>query len=557
MTNVTTMEGMFNGCTLFNKAINFTTSNLLSNITNMLAGCYNFNGGNASGVLGTGFVITDTSGITSFASLFAGNTNFNQAVTLKTSGLLNNLSNMFNGCIAFNNIIKISIMSNVTTMEGMFYGCTLFNKAINFTTSNLLTNITGMLYNCQTFNGGNGSGSVGNGFVISDTTGITSFSYLFAANTVFNQQISLTGGTGLVDVSYMFAGCTKFNNTITTINTNNVTTMEGMFRDSIIFNKAINFTTSNLLTNITGMLYNCQTFNGGNGSGSVGNGFVISDTTGITSFSYLFAANTVFNQQISLTGGTGLVDVSYMFAGCTKFNNTITTINTNNVTNMEGMFINCFIFNKPITFDTSSVTNMKSMFQNCQKFNDPSISNLVTNNVTTMESMFQGCITFNQVASITNATTVWPQNIVPAKWYTNNVTTMKSMFEGCSSFTNGNDEGSGRGYSYFTLFIPSVTTMSKMFKDCERFTQKIYLYGNSDGTNVLTDVSFMLYNCKFYNKLLSLNVINVTNFYGMFYNCSGYITRDSSNWGTMLSAPKNSIGQISWNNDVVKPMPPS
>ena len=414
-----------------------------------------------------------------------------------------------------------------------------------------------MFYNCQNFNGGNASGRNGSGFVISNTEGVTSFASLFAGNTNFNQTVTLKTSGSLNNLSNMFNGCMAFNNTISISIMSNVTTMEGMFRDCIIFNKAINFTTSNLLSNITGMLYNCQTFNGGNGSGSVGNGFVISDTTGITSFSYLFAANTVFNQQISLTGGTGLVDVSYMFAGCTKFNNTITTINTSNVTNMEGMFINCFIFNKPITFDTSSVTNMKSMFQNCQKFNDPSISNLVTNNVTTMESMFQGCITFNQVASITNATTVWPQNIVPAKWYTNKVTTMKSMFEGCSSFTNGNDDGSGRGYSYFTLFIPSVTTMSKMFKDCERFAQKIYLYGNSDGTNVLTDVSFMLYNCKFYSKLLSLNVINVTNFYGMFYNCLGYTNRDTSNWGTMINAPKNSIGQSSWNNDVVKPMPPS
>jgi surface protein len=172
------------------------------------------------------------------------------------------------------------------------------------------------------------------------------------------------------------------------------------------------------------------------------------DLSGVTDMSYMFAADSAFNQDIGSWNTGNVTDMSYMFLDASAFNQDIGSWNTSNVTDMSGMFAADSAFNQDIgSWNTGNVTDMSDMFDVASAFNQ-NIGNWNTGKVADMFGMFIDASAFNQ-------------NI--GSWNTSKVTGMSNMFNDASSF-NQNIGGWNTG---------NVTDMSDMFIDAGAFNQNI------------------------------------------------------------------------------------
>jgi surface protein len=89
----------------------------------------------------------------------------------------------------------------------------------------------------------------------------------------------------------------------------------------------------------------------------------------------MFAAATIFNQNISGWNVSGVTNMSFMFVGDSSFNQPIGSWNVSNVTTMNSMF-GSGAFNQDIgSWDVSNVTNF-SQFMYGKSFTDFSTTNL-------------------------------------------------------------------------------------------------------------------------------------------------------------------------------------
>ena len=112
-------------------------------------------------------------------------------------------------------------------------------------------------------------------------------------------------------------------------------------------------------------------------------------------------ANDFNNGGQPLTWETGtntslVTSMSYMFENASSFNQPIGSWNVSSVEEMDRMFSGAFIFNQPIGgWDVSGVESMYAMFQNTTSFNQP-IGGWIVSNVGNMSDMFNGATSFNQ-----------------------------------------------------------------------------------------------------------------------------------------------------------------
>ncbi|WP_194852315.1 BspA family leucine-rich repeat surface protein [Nonlabens antarcticus] len=145
----------------------------------------------------------------------------------------------------------------------------------------------------------------------------------------------------------------------------------------------------------------------------VGNSTDKPDLSGVTDMSYMFAAASSFNQDISNWDVTNITNMLGTFGFAITFNQDISTWNVSNVTNMNVMFAGAEKFNKNIgNWNVSSVTDMLGMFGSATAFNQD-ISTWNVSNVTGMTVMFQDATAFDQDLG---------------EWDVSNVTTMFNMF---------------------------------------------------------------------------------------------------------------------------------
>jgi len=94
----------------------------------------------------------DVSEVTSMEGLFEGATDFNGDITSWNVGAVTNMERMFKGCVVFNQDLSAWNVSEVTSMEGLFEGATDFNGDITSWNVGAVTNMERMFKGCEAFN---------------------------------------------------------------------------------------------------------------------------------------------------------------------------------------------------------------------------------------------------------------------------------------------------------------------------------------------------------------------------------------------------------------------
>ena len=434
--------------------------------------CTNFNG-----AIGN----WDVSNVTSMTFMFSNNLSFNQDISPWITSSVESMASMFSGAILFNQNIGSWSTLNVTRMENMFSNATAFNNNGSddidnwrfSTTSNI--NMSGMFSGTDTtlsckFNRYIGSWN---------TERVTNMSSMFANNTAFNQNINTkTINAGLpneyvawdtsnvTSIVSMFSGASVFNQNIGSWNMSNVTNFSSMFLNATEFNQNIGAWDVSKVTNFENMFSNATAFNN-NGSDDIDN-WTFSTTSNINMSRMFSGTNTTlsckFNRYIGSWNTQRVTNMSFMFLANTAFNQNINT-----------KTINAGLPNEYVAWVTSNVTFMIAMFHTASSFNGD-ISAWDTSKVTLMNEMFQTASSFNQDIS-TKIVTIGSTTYTA--WDVSKVTNMGIMFRNAVVFNQniGNWDTS------------SVTAMNSMFQDIPAFNQDI---GNWNVSNVINFSNFML-----------------------------------------------------------------
>ncbi len=311
VSNVTTMQSMFSGASVFNQPIgNWNTSN----VTSMRSMFYK------ASVFNQPIGDWDVSNVTSMRSVFYDASVFNQPIENWNTSNVTNMYIMFAYANAFNRPIGDWDVSNVTTMNSMFLYASAFNQPIGDW----------------------------------DVSNVTDMYSMFDNASVFNQPIGNWNTSNATNMYSMFSSASSFNKPIGDWDVSNVTDMEGMFSYASAFNQLIGDWDVSNVTDMSMMFNRASSFNQPIGDWDVSN---VIDMFGM--FSYASA----FNQPIGNWNTSSAISMPQMFYNASSFNQPIGSWNTSNVTNMGAMFGYASAFDQDIgTWDVSSVTSMNIMF---------------------------------------------------------------------------------------------------------------------------------------------------------------------------------------------------
>lgn len=235
-TVITSFEGMFWGCTVFDQDLSAWSVSTVLSTKDMFRDCPAFN---------QDFDLWDVSAVTNFDGMFRGATIFNGNVTTWTTTAATRISSMFRDCPAFNQDISIFDVSNVTNAEFMFFGATIFNQNIGgWITSNFF-DIAAMFLNAPAFN---------QDITGWDVSNVISAGGLFLNATSFNQAIGVWTTTNLATMLSMFQGATSFNQDLSNWDTSNVDDMISAFNGATAFNQDISSFDVGLVEDMSSML---------------------------------------------------------------------------------------------------------------------------------------------------------------------------------------------------------------------------------------------------------------------------------------------------------------
>lgn len=405
--NLTSIQGLFAGSlssTIFPSYLPSTVNNIkncflnslissdvtgwdVSNVTDMngtFDGCHSFNQ-DISG--------WNTSNVTDMRYMFNDCDVFNRNLRYWNTANVTNMSYMFKNCAGFNPERLEWNVGNVTDMSFMFYGCTDFQSHLSNWNAVNVWDMSYMFYGCSARN---------RSFQSFNTSNVTDMNHMFAYS---GQSLELKDSfvvDNVTDMSYMFRNATVGNAPSAGWNTTNVTNMEGMFMNAFTYN-GVQPASWNV-SNVTNMSYMFRS-----NSSRTNFGETFSWNTGnVTNMSHMFSGCTSYNADM-YWNTSNVTDMSSMFSGCKSLRKSkLGTWNVSNVTNMQGMFADSE-FGRPLnigageygaddlidTWNVSNVTNMSGMFFVNNWFNQ-NISSWNTINLTNMGQMFQYASRFNQ-----------------------------------------------------------------------------------------------------------------------------------------------------------------
>lgn len=513
----------------------------------------------------------DVSNVTSFQEAFYGCTNFNQDISGWDTSSATRLTLMFAGGLtafnqpigswdisnvtllnftfattsAFNQSLDSWDVTGVTSFEGIFSGG-VYNSTISSWTLTSATRIDKIFKDNSTFNN--------NSLNSWDVSGISNFDRIFNNATAFNQDITMWDLSSATNLSQMFDGASAFDQNVkkwivaTPTVTNmfaNATAMAvtygsdgdygntpnlAFFNDCVF--STITITDSDGDVNLDDLLDNTDnncvfsTIVGPDGSNnytltyrhfvdaSSNDGLTFQnqsvDITAFGSNAYLSRSGNQFRDYTGTISASDapIVQSNSSLASCFR-DSTVTTVpflsswDTSGATDMSSMFNGATSFNQSLTgIDTSSATDISNMFNGATAF-DGSVSGWDVSNVTNFNYCFNAATAFTGVGLST--------------WVTSSGTDMKYMFTTCTSLLS---DGTS---SLSSWDVADVTDFSGMFSG-SIFNGNISSWTPTSATTFY----FMFNNSSFSQNLSSWNVSSSDNFQNMFAGTS--FATDITGW---------------------------
>ncbi|AYN69193.1 BspA family leucine-rich repeat surface protein [Euzebyella marina] len=370
LSQVTTLQNMFNGCEAFNGIVNNWDVSTITNISGLFQECTIFNRPldlwNTANIMDMSYTFHrartfnepldnwNVASVTDMEYFLSEASSFNQNINNWNISNLTNLIGTFRYTGSFNQPLDNWNVSNITDLTGTFQG-SAFNRPINnWNVSNVVSMVA--TFRESQFN---------QPLNLWDVSNVTNMSQMFHRNRTFDQSINNWNVSNVTDMSEMFDGWiwgAVFNQPLDNWDVSNVVDMEYMFRENSAFNQDISMWIVSGVTNMRGM----------------------------------FEENPAFNQNIDNWNVSNVTNMSSMFNEATAFNQPLNSWVIGNVTEIESMFLGAISFDQPLNnWDMSGKTNLSNMFQNATSFNQD-ISGWNVSAVTNMSGMFNTASAFNQ-----------------------------------------------------------------------------------------------------------------------------------------------------------------
>ena len=505
----TSLAHCFSGCTLFNQDIGYWNVSNVTSMNSMFENATAFNNGGSSTISNWSAPLCTT-----FAGMFHLASSFDQPLTnlVQTSNVSTAMNIMFENATAFDQNIGGWDVSKVTTMSNMFYNAINFNNGdsdqINDWQAPLCTTFAGMFHLASSFDQ-----PLTN--LVQTSNVSTTMLQMFREATAFNQNIGNWDVSKVTNMASMFES-TNFNNgsssTISNWTAPYCTDFTNMFKLATSFNQPLTklVKTSYVSTTMLQMFQNATAFNQNIGEWDVskvtsmlnmfeltpfnnGGSSTISNWSAplCTMFAGMFVSATSFNQPLTnlvKTSGVESCSMNIMFQSATAFNQDIGEWDVSKVTTMSNMFLNARAFNNgdlgnnglnPLNWTAPYCTKFSGMFYLASSFNQQLTNLLQTSYVSTiMGAMFREATAFNQ--------NIW-------NWDVSKVTNMSSMFQQATSFNNG---GSSTISSWTALLC---TDFTNMFYLATSFNQPLTNLVDTSGVTSCTMLN-MFYNATAFNN---------------------------------------------------------
>ena len=517
----TSLVHCFSGCTLFNQDIGYWNVSNVTSMNSMFENATAFNNGGSSTISNWSAPLCTT-----FAGMFVSATSFNQPLTnlVQTSNVSTAMNIMFENATAFDQNIGGWDVSKVTTMSNMFYNAINFNNGdsdqINDWQAPLCTTFAGMFHLASSFDQ-----PLTN--LVQTSNVSTTMLQMFREATAFNQNIGNWDVSKVTNMASMFES-TNFNNgsssTISNWTAPYCTDFTNMFKLATSFNQPLTnlVKTSYVSTTMLQMFQNATAFDQNIGEWDVskvtsmlsmfeltpfnnGNSDTINDWQAplCTMFASMFYLATSFNQPLTNlvdTSGVTGCSMNIMFYNATAFNQDIGEWDVSKVTTMSNMFLNATAFNNGSSSTISNwsapyCTNFAGMFNSNthSAFNQPLTKLLKTSNVsTTIANMFSNATAFNQDIKT---------------WDVSKVTSMAAMFQNATAFNNG-DLGNN-GLKPLNWTAPLCTDFTNMFYLATSFNQPLTNLVDTSGVTNCTMLNMFRDATAFNNGETGLE--NITN----------------------------------------------
>ena len=331
VSNVTTMEGMFQDCSGFNQDIsNWNVSNVTT-MKSMFAGATSFN---------QYINDWDVSNVTTMEGMFQDCSGFNQDISNWNVSNVTTMKSMFAGATSFNQYINDWDVSNVVSMESMFENASTFNKELENWKLVELNTTKKMFKNASNFNKPLSDWSYNINLIINTES-------MFEKATSFNQNLSSWKFELVTDICGMFKDASSFNNHPMEIDSVNLKSANSLFEGASSFNKPLNFK--------------------------------LEKSNNLTELKFIFKNATQFNSSLSFEKFYNVRKLTGMFENATSFNYDISNWKVNKITHTDIMFKNATNFNKDISvWPLEAIRDASNMFQNAQAFINSSYAENIT-----------------------------------------------------------------------------------------------------------------------------------------------------------------------------------